>query len=180
LERTILATTVELTSCVKARSGRHRAFPGVRTTTLIIFCIDPRYLCAVLSFITEDLGLKPGEFIILPSPGGALHLCDAGHNSIARIYLHDTISFCFGDFPHLEQCVIISHEQCVAYAKTKERYGNSFLKGMSMQDLQEKHLSGILPERCFSAIPPKASVRTFYMRIADARGEEVVFDEIET
>ena len=174
-----MATTVELTPRIKVRSGRHRAFPGVRTTTLIIFCIDPRYLFAALSFITEDLGLKPGEFIILPSPGGALHLCGAGSNSIARIYLHDVISFCFGDFPHLEQCVIISHEQCLAYAKTKERYGDSFSKGMSMEDLQAKHLSGILPEGSIAAIPQEASVRTFYMRIVDARGEEVVFDEIE-
>jgi hypothetical protein len=173
-----LATTVELTSRV-ARSGRHRAFPGVRTTTLVIFCIDPRYLFAALSFITKDLGLKPGEFIVLPSPGGALHLRGGGENSIARIYLHDVISFCFGDFPHLEQCVIISHEQCRAYAKTKECHGDSFLKGMSMEDLQAKHLSAILPKGSIAAIPRETSVRTFYMRIVDARGEEVVFDEIE-
>ncbi len=174
-----METTVESISRAKVRSGRHRAFPGVRVTTLVIFCIDPRYLFAALSFIAEDLGLRPGEFIILPSPGGALHLRGAGWNSIARIYLHDTISFCFGDFPYLEQCVIINHERCLAYAKTKERHGSSFLKGMRMEDLQAKHLSDVLPEGSVATIPRKASVRAFYMRIVDAQGEEVVFDEIE-
>jgi hypothetical protein len=133
----------------------------------------------VLSFITEDLGLKSGEFIVLPSPGGALHLRGEGWNNIARIYLHDVLSFCFGDFPYLEQCVIISHEQCLAYAKTKERHGDCFSKSMSMEDLQAKHLSDILPKGSLLAIPQKTSVRTFYMRIVDAQGEEVVFNEIE-
>lgn len=153
----------------------------MRVTTLIVFCIDPRYLPSVMSFITEELRLQPGEFIILPAPGGALHLCGAGGNSIARIYMHDVMRFCCGDFPHLEQCVIISHQQCIAYAKASERQGEAFLDGMGMEDVQMRHLSGILPEGYIKAIPKdkNISIRGFYMRVVDEEGEEVAFDEVE-
>ncbi len=163
----------------KERYGPFRAHLRVQAKTIVVVCIDPRFIVAVWNFVTETLGLKSGEFIFLPNPGGGLHFHPESNNGIERAHLYDTIKFAFSEFPHLERVVVISHEQCVAYARTAAHHGTAFCpEGKSVEDLQIDHLAGIALGKPPRVIPRDVRVDAFYLRVVDEMREEVVFEEV--
>lgn len=175
-----MATFVESLAQEIIPPKTYPAIPDARPTTLIVACIDPRFLLAVWLFIHEGLGLAPGQFILLLNLGGPLHLCERKEAPLEFICHHDTVSFCFkgGKFPFLRELVAINHAGCAAYAEMQKRRNGSLPEGMSMEQFQLEGLSQRLPEHIATAIPEGTRLRTFYMRTADRAGDTVSFHEV--
>ncbi len=163
----------------KACYGPFRAHLKARATAIVITCIDPRFIAATWNFVTGTLGLNAGEFIFLPNPGGGLHFYPEANNGIERAHLYDVIRFSFSEFPHIDRVIVISHEQCLAYARTAAHHGEAFCpKETAIEDLQVRHLAEIPSGKSPRVIPRDARVDMFYLRVIDEIREEVVFQEI--
>lgn len=93
----------------------YRAIVAPQPTALVIRCGDPRFRIAFLAFISDELGLKQGEFVPITVAGGPAALAHAETRAIDHSFIMKQIGFFLTHFKSIREVIIFGHQDCGYY-----------------------------------------------------------------
>jgi hypothetical protein len=153
------------------------ASPRPEPEAIVVFCGDPRFQGAIASFIKEDLGLQPGQFLPFSVPGGIASLTEQFARPKDFKVLKEGLEFYLTRLRTIHKVILINHEDCKKYHDLCERLGPLALLGGSLPDRQRSDLhkvtqivSGIVSERL--------EIERYYAKFANPERTQVTFERV--
>ena len=151
---------------------------NAKPTAVVVYCSDPRFQKAYAEFISDELGLKDGEFIPLAILGGIASLSEPGRRPMEFQFMKDRMEFLRERFDAIERMVLISHEDCKHYESLRDAIGDHFLiDGATMPERQQHDLRGV-SRKLVELFKRDLTMDLFYARFADPGHKQIVFDRI--
>ena len=131
--------------------------------TLLIACSDPRFTTAFENFISEELRLQKGEFVLISVAGDPAALAHTNIKFDDYMYLSRQIRFFLGHFVSIQK-IIISHQDCGYYKTLDSREKDDLPKAT---DTISRRLTDATIE-----------VGCHYAKFTDESCERIVFETI--
>ena len=148
-----------------------------KPTTIIIACPDPKFHLAVRGFIEEELGLGPGQYLLLGELGGVLPLTEI-MTPHALKHMEEIIRFCFEEISSLQNAVVLNHADCRRYKYFHTMLGGSFLQGHDNLQLRQCRDLRLAERRITHLASRKIAVTQYYQKWSDEERTRVYFEKI--
>jgi hypothetical protein len=156
-------------------SKTYPAFPHPEPKAIILFCGDPRFLTATMSFITGELGFREGEYLPLSLPGGIASLSEPFALPKDFKVLKEGLQFYLEHMGSISEVILINHEDCRKYHALVEKLGTlKMIKG-TMEERQYADLRKVAVVAS-NLVARKITVRQYYAKFANEEHTQVVFE----
>ena len=95
--------------------------------SLVVSCVDPRFIFSVFEFLRDDLGYGSGDFSLIAVPGGIVTMATkAGEVSHETKTVTEAVAFVLTHFKSIKEVVLIAHEACGKYGALSKQVPSEF------------------------------------------------------
>lgn len=153
------------------------ASPHPEPEAIVVFCGDPRFQGAIASFIAEELGFKPGEFLPFSVPGGIAALSEPFARPKDFKVLREGLEFYLTRLRTIRKVILINHEDCKKYHDLCERLGPLSLVEGTIIGRQRSDLHKVT-QVVSKIVADNLEIKRYFARFANPEHTQVTFEAV--